>query len=166
MIPLVLCRFNCGIYDNVIWWPFSSPSAHSPFFFNTVTENSVWIIDNSEQINFWLDNWMGSSLVSTLNTPPNMYPYLTAKFQSIIVNGRWQLLRSDWIIRRWRRVFKKSRFRLLLCRIGEFGSMLRTVLSMLRWLFNFFILPQTELIGLPSSGIHVYHRPIPLFSGA
>ena len=63
-------------------------------FFNTVTKNSVWIIGNGEKINLWLDNWMGSSLVSTLNTPPNMYPFLTAKLQSIIINGRWQLLPS------------------------------------------------------------------------
>ena len=37
---------------------------------------------------------MGSSLVSTLNVPPIMYPYLTAKLQTINVNGRWQLLPS------------------------------------------------------------------------
>jgi len=60
----------------------------------TVSENSIWIIGNGEKINLWLNNWMGVSLVSALNSPPHLFPHLTAKLQSVIINGRWQLLPS------------------------------------------------------------------------
>jgi len=60
----------------------------------TVLENSIWIIGTSEKINLWLDNWMGATLVSTLNSPSSMYPHLTSKLQSVIVNGKWQPIPS------------------------------------------------------------------------
>jgi len=63
-------------------------------FVTTVSENSIWIIGNGEKINLWLNNWMGVSLVSALNSPPHLFPHLTAKLQSVIINGRWQLLPS------------------------------------------------------------------------
>jgi len=34
---------------------------------------------------------MGSSLVSILNSPPNMYLSLIPKLASVIVDGRWQI---------------------------------------------------------------------------
>jgi len=61
---------------------------------STVFENSIWIIGNGENINLWLDNWMGVTLVSALNSPPHLFPHLTAKLQTVITNGRWQLPHS------------------------------------------------------------------------
>jgi len=63
-------------------------------YVSTVSENSIWIIGNGEKINLWLDNWMGVTLVSALNSPPHLFPHLTAKLQTVITNGRWQLLPS------------------------------------------------------------------------
>jgi hypothetical protein len=63
-------------------------------FLTTVSENSIWIIGNGEKKNLWLDNWMGATLISILNSTPNIFPYLTAKLQSVNINGRWQLLPS------------------------------------------------------------------------
>jgi len=63
-------------------------------YVSMVSENSIWIIGNGEKINLWLDNLMGVTLVSVLNTPTHLFPHLTAKLQIIITNGRWQLLPS------------------------------------------------------------------------
>jgi len=60
-------------------------------YLNTVNENSVWIIGNGNDINLWLDNWMGTPLVSLLNPPVHMYSSLTAKLSSVMVNGKWQI---------------------------------------------------------------------------
>jgi len=56
-----------------------------------VNENSVWIIGNGNDINLWLDNWMGTPLVSLLNPLVHMYSSLTAKLSSMMVNGKWQI---------------------------------------------------------------------------
>ena len=58
-----------------------------------VNENSVWIIGNSNDINLWLDNWIGTSLVSLLNILMHMYPSLTVKLSTVIVDGKWQIAR-------------------------------------------------------------------------
>jgi len=63
-------------------------------YLSTVLESSVWIIGNGENIDLWLDNWMGATLVSILQSPPSMYPHLKTKVHSVIDNGRWQLLPS------------------------------------------------------------------------
>lgn len=63
-------------------------------FLSTVLENSVWIVGNGENINHWLDNWMGATLVSILNPPPSMYALLKTNLHSVIDNGRWQVLLS------------------------------------------------------------------------
>jgi len=60
-------------------------------YLSTVNENSVWIVGNGNDINLWLDNWMGTPLVSLLNTPVHMYSSLTAKLSSLMVNGKWQI---------------------------------------------------------------------------
>jgi len=62
-------------------------------FLNLVNENSVWIIGNNNDINLWLDNWMGTSLVSLLNIPMHMYLSLTVKLPTVIVDGKWQIPR-------------------------------------------------------------------------
>ena len=59
-------------------------------FLPLVFENSIWTVGNGEKINLWLDNWLGAPIVSILNAPPNMFPLLTARLQSIIDNGKWQ----------------------------------------------------------------------------
>lgn len=56
-----------------------------------VLDNSTWLIGNGNSNNLWLDNRMGASLVSILNPPLAIYPSLTAKLASVIVDGRWQI---------------------------------------------------------------------------
>jgi len=56
-----------------------------------VNENSIWIIGNGNDINLWLDNWMGTPLVSLLNPLVHMFSSLTAKLSSVMVNGKWQI---------------------------------------------------------------------------
>lgn len=54
-------------------------------------ENFEWIIGNGNNINLWLDNWMGTPLVTLFNVPPSMFPTLDEKLDSIIVHGKWQI---------------------------------------------------------------------------
>lgn len=60
-------------------------------FLNKVKENSVWIVGNGKDINLWLDNWMGTSLVGLLNTPSSMFSSLTMTLDAVINNGKWQI---------------------------------------------------------------------------
>jgi len=59
----------------------------------TVFDNTRWIVGNGCNIHLWLDNWLGGSLASTLHLPPSVYSSLTAKLDSIIVDGKWQMPR-------------------------------------------------------------------------
>jgi hypothetical protein len=56
-----------------------------------VAANSRWIIGNGDSIHLWLDNWMGVSLVSFLELPPQMFPSLKARLASVIVDGNWHI---------------------------------------------------------------------------
>lgn len=62
-------------------------------FLNVVNENSVWIIGNGNNINLWLDNWLGTSFVSLLNILMHMYTSLTVKVATVIADGKWQIPR-------------------------------------------------------------------------
>lgn len=56
-----------------------------------VNENSVWIIGTCNNINLWLDYWMGTTLVSMPNIPAEMFPSLDARLASVIINGKWKI---------------------------------------------------------------------------
>ena len=56
-----------------------------------VIENSIWLIGNGEKINLWLDNWLGSSLVSVFNINPAARKSLCSTLSSVLDAGRWHL---------------------------------------------------------------------------
>jgi hypothetical protein len=53
-----------------------------------VRDNTVWLLGNGDNINFWLDNWCGDPLVEQLGIPDHIRPLLTASVSDFIVNGR------------------------------------------------------------------------------
>ncbi|KAK2430924.1 hypothetical protein QL285_029213 [Trifolium repens] len=56
-----------------------------------VRDNTVWLLGNGDNINFWLDNWCGDPLVEQLGIPVHIRPLLTASVSDFIVNGRWSI---------------------------------------------------------------------------
>ena len=60
-------------------------------FLPVVFENSIWIIGMGNNINLWLDNWMGSTLVALLDIPTELFSSLDASLASVISNGKWQI---------------------------------------------------------------------------
>ncbi|KAF1879445.1 hypothetical protein Lal_00005911, partial [Lupinus albus] len=59
-------------------------------------KSSIWpgIKSNCQRI---LDNWIGVSLVDSLNIPNHMHPSLSAKVVDFIYNSHWIIL--DWLYR-------------------------------------------------------------------
>jgi hypothetical protein len=66
--------------------------------FSVIADNSIWLLGNGENINFWKDNWCGTSLVELFNIPDHISQNLTSTVSDYIVNGTWcfppQLLQS------------------------------------------------------------------------
>jgi len=60
-------------------------------FIPIVYENLIWIIGTGKNINLWLDNWMGNTLVALLDIPIELFPFLDASLASVIINGKWQI---------------------------------------------------------------------------
>ncbi|KAK9912795.1 hypothetical protein M0R45_036636 [Rubus argutus] len=47
------------------------------------------IDEGGSQIDFWHQNWLGSSVIELLSVPPSLAKTLQTKVSSFIVNGRW-----------------------------------------------------------------------------
>lgn len=43
-----------------------------------VLQNCIWIIGNVNQVNFWLDNWMGETIASKFNVHDKFHKNLTS----------------------------------------------------------------------------------------
>ncbi|XP_058756625.1 uncharacterized protein LOC131629842 [Vicia villosa] len=56
---------------------------------NTVLENSQWVIGNGKSTLFWLDNWLGDSLVNILHIPKVFHRHLTSKICDYVDNNNW-----------------------------------------------------------------------------
>ncbi|GAU37904.1 hypothetical protein TSUD_163410 [Trifolium subterraneum] len=54
-------------------------------------QNSIWLLGNGEDINFWNDNWCGTPLSDTFNIPDQIKQSLSSKVSDYIFNGQWNL---------------------------------------------------------------------------
>jgi hypothetical protein len=59
--------------------------------FEVIQDNSVWLLGNGENINFWLDRWCGEPLVEQLHIPEHVRPYLSSLVSDFIFNGHWNI---------------------------------------------------------------------------
>ncbi|GAU43585.1 hypothetical protein TSUD_27870 [Trifolium subterraneum] len=57
----------------------------------TILENSIWLLGNGEDINFWNDNWCGSILFEVFNIPFHISQALTSTVSDYLYNGHWNL---------------------------------------------------------------------------
>ncbi|GAU10152.1 hypothetical protein TSUD_423850 [Trifolium subterraneum] len=57
----------------------------------TILENSIWLLGNGEDINFWNDNWCGSILSEVFNIPSHISQALTSTVSDYLYNGQWNL---------------------------------------------------------------------------
>lgn len=67
--------------------------------YSEILFNSSWLLGNGDNINFWLDHWCGTPLVSQLQIPENLHCSLNSKVSMFIVNGQWvvpQILQTHY----------------------------------------------------------------------
>jgi ribonuclease HI len=54
-------------------------------------DNSIWLLGNGKDINFWNDNWCGPSLSEVFNIPDHISQNLTSSVSDYILNGSWNI---------------------------------------------------------------------------
>jgi hypothetical protein len=59
--------------------------------FDVVRDNTVWLLGNGVNINFWLDNWCGDPLVEQLRIPIHIRHLLTSSLSDFISHGQWKI---------------------------------------------------------------------------
>jgi len=59
--------------------------------YSEVILNFSWLVGNGTNINFWIDNWCGAPLVSSLNIPPDVQPLLKSTVSNFINDFTWNL---------------------------------------------------------------------------
>jgi mannosylglycoprotein endo-beta-mannosidase len=59
--------------------------------FAVINDNSVWLLGNGTQINFWVDHWCGDPLVEQLGIPVHLRSSLTSLVSDYILNGEWSI---------------------------------------------------------------------------
>jgi ribonuclease HI len=59
--------------------------------FAVIRENSVWILGNGRDINFWQDSWCGKPLVEQLHIPHQIGQSLSSTVSDFLHNGQWIL---------------------------------------------------------------------------
>ncbi|GAU48962.1 hypothetical protein TSUD_406700 [Trifolium subterraneum] len=57
----------------------------------TMFENSIWLLGNGKDINFWNDCWCGHSLSEVFNIPAHISQNLTSSVSDYILNGHWNI---------------------------------------------------------------------------
>jgi ribonuclease HI len=57
--------------------------------FSVITDNAIWLLGNGEDINFWNDNWCGTTLVDFFNIPSQIGQNLSSSVSDYIVDGSW-----------------------------------------------------------------------------
>jgi hypothetical protein len=68
---------------------FSSIWSSIKDMFSEIHCNSFWNLGNCQEINFWIDNWCGESLVEVLQIPTNIRNSLT--LDMFIANHEWSV---------------------------------------------------------------------------
>jgi hypothetical protein len=59
--------------------------------FNVIMDNSVWLLGNGRNINFWTDSWWGSPLIDQLNLHVQLGHLLSSTVSDFILNGQWAI---------------------------------------------------------------------------
>jgi hypothetical protein len=59
--------------------------------FGVIMDNSLWLLGNGEEINFWNDNWCGTPLVDLFNIPSHIGQFLSSRVSDYIQHGQWNL---------------------------------------------------------------------------
>jgi hypothetical protein len=57
--------------------------------FQTIMDNTSWLLGDGKNINFWNDEWCGAPLSSQLNIPDHVSQRLSASVSDFIYNGSW-----------------------------------------------------------------------------
>ncbi|GAU17865.1 hypothetical protein TSUD_329910 [Trifolium subterraneum] len=57
--------------------------------FNTVVNQSIWLIGNGERISYWNDNWLGKPLVDLLQIPRSIAKRLHSSVADMIADNVW-----------------------------------------------------------------------------
>jgi hypothetical protein len=55
--------------------------------FKVIMDNSVWLLGNGRNINFWTDSWCGNPLIDQLNIPVHIGDLLSSTVSDFILNG-------------------------------------------------------------------------------
>ncbi|MCH80179.1 ribonuclease H protein [Trifolium medium] len=58
---------------------------------SVIMDNSIWLLGDGVDLNFWSDNWCGEPLCDLLNIPCHIVPFLSSKVVDFIVNGCWSI---------------------------------------------------------------------------
>jgi ribonuclease HI len=56
-----------------------------------IHDNSVWLLGNGANINFWVDKWCGDPLVEQLGIPLHLHHLLNSSVSDYISNGQWNI---------------------------------------------------------------------------
>jgi hypothetical protein len=56
---------------------------------NTIFDNSIWLLGNGKDINFWNDKWCGPSLSEVFNIPVHISKNPISSVNDFILNGQW-----------------------------------------------------------------------------
>lgn len=56
-----------------------------------IMENCVWSIGTGKRVNFWIDNWVGESLVNTFHIHEKYHFALTSRVSEVWVNSAWYI---------------------------------------------------------------------------
>ncbi|CAJ2670958.1 unnamed protein product [Trifolium pratense] len=56
-----------------------------------IMENTIWLLGNGEEINFWNDNWCGAPLADQFNIPFQTSHLLSSTVSDYILNGQWNI---------------------------------------------------------------------------
>ncbi|KAK2429733.1 hypothetical protein QL285_028147 [Trifolium repens] len=59
--------------------------------YDVIIDNSIWLIGNGEDINFWNDNWCGLVLSDYYNIPSHTRKLLLSTVKDYISNGSWNI---------------------------------------------------------------------------
>lgn len=67
-------------------------------FWNSVSQNTFWMLGNGKRINFLCDNWIQQNIASTLNILESYQQHLQALVANFISKNRWNL--PSWFVQK------------------------------------------------------------------